>query len=77
MNTIRIYTPEGEAARTDRVDASDIASHIAGGSSLSFEAELLQEFSDSDDAPQALADGRYVLKTAGGEPYCYTYIEAS
>lgn len=77
MNSITIYTSES-GTRSENVEHSDAASHVAAGGSYSTESEVLLAFIESDEVPSSIKDGdgdtwKLVGQGAKGGEDFYTY----
>jgi hypothetical protein len=77
MNSITIYTSES-GTRSENVEHSDAASHVAAGGSYSTESEVLLAFIESDEVPSSIKDGdgdtwKLVDQGAKGGEDFYTY----
>ena len=71
---IRIYMPDGSSMHTDRVEASNIDTHIRANDHLAYEASCLAEFDATDGVPQTL-DGGSMRLVGEGESDGVAYAE--
>jgi hypothetical protein len=77
MKTITFYTSES-GIRSDNVEESDAASHIAAGGCFSIESELLLDFIAAEGIPFSLTDRDGDIWNLDSEEYedgedIYTY----